>query len=517
MKKPHVQQRTERRISAALRLVMVAVLLVAQIALVFLLSDVLKQRMALAYSALELLAAVVAVTIWSRPGATSYKIGWVMLVLFVPVVGVILYLLWNGARQSKRLDLKKLPRPEEPLAQQEQAKSELERLRQAMPYWYPAAAGLDRKGFLVYRNTAVKYLPSGEAYLNTMLDDLEHAERFIFLEYFIVAEGEIWDRLSDILCRKSGQGVEVKLIFDDFGSMLRLPNEKVEALTRAGVEVKIFNPVHHYVNRLYFNYRDHRKITCIDGDTAYTGGANIADEYANIVERFGYWKDCGVRLEGEGAWGLTREFIYMWERMDGELHSEHDYYRPVHHVAAQGFCQTLVDGPDDNPDAPAEDLFLQLISRARQSVYVTTPYLAIDEPMMKALCLAGDSGVDVRLMMPGIPDHKFAYLVAESYFEELMEHHVKIYTFTPGLIHGKTAMADREVAFVGSVNMDYRSFQLHFECGEVLYGVPAIESLLEDMDRIVDSSELMTPQRMAERPVWRRLLGTVLRLFAMWM
>ena len=517
MKKPHVQQRTERRISAALRLVMVAVLLVAQIALVFLLSDVLKQRMALTYSALELLAAVVAVTIWSRPGATSYKIGWVMLVLFVPVVGVILYLLWNGARQSKRLDLKKLPRPEEPLAQQEQAKSELERLRQAMPCWYPAAAGLDRKGFSVYRNTAVKYLPTGEAYLNTMLDDLEHAERFIFLEYFIVAEGEIWDRLSDILCRKSGQGVEVKLIFDDFGSMLRLPNEKVEALTRAGVEVKIFNPVHHYVNRLYFNYRDHRKITCIDGDTAYTGGANIADEYANIVERFGYWKDCGVRLEGEGAWGLTREFIHMWERMDGEMHSEHDYYRPVHHAAAQGFCQTLVDGPDDNPNAPAEDLFLQFITRARQSVYVTTPYLAIDEPMMKALCLAGDSGVDVRLMMPGVPDHKFAYLVAESYFEELMEHHVKIYTFTPGLIHGKTAMADREVAFVGSVNMDYRSFQLHFECGEVLYGVPAIESLLEDMDRIVDSSELMTPQRMAERPMWRRLLGTVLRLFAMWM
>lgn len=325
MKKHQVQQRTERRISAALRLGMVAVLLVAQIALVFLLSDVLKQRMALAYSALELLAAVVAITIWSRPGATSYKISWIMLVLFVPVVGVILYLLWNGARPSKRLDLKKQPRPEEPVAQQEQAKSELERLRLTMPQWYPAAAGLSRKGFLVYRNTGVRYLPSGEAYLNTMLDDLEHAERFIFLEYFIVGEGEIWNRLSDVLCRKSGQGVEVKLIFDDFGSMLRLSSEKVEALTRAGVEVKVFNPVHHYVNRLYFNYRDHRKITCIDGDVAYTGGANIADEYANLVERFGYWKDCGVRLEGEGAWGLTREFIYMWERMDGEMHSEHDY------------------------------------------------------------------------------------------------------------------------------------------------------------------------------------------------
>ncbi len=517
MKKPQVQQRTERRISAALRLVLVAVLLLAQIALVLLLSMVLKQRMALAYTALELLAAVVAIRIWSRPGATSYKIGWIMLVLFVPVVGLILYLLWNGARQSKRLNLKKLPRPEEPLARQEQAKADLERLRQTMPYWYPAAAGLDRKGFSLYRNTEVRYLPTGEAYLRTMLDDLEHAERFIFLEYFIMAEGAIWERLSDILCRKSAQGVEVKLIFDDFGSMLRLPNEKVDILLRAGVEVMVFNPVHQYVNRLYFNYRDHRKITCIDGDVAYTGGANIADEYANIVKRFGYWKDCGVRLEGEGVWGLTRVFIYMWERMDGEMHREHDYYRPVHHAVAQGFCQTLADGPDDNPAAPAEDLFLQLISRARQSVYVTTPYLAIDEPMMKALCLAGDSGVDVRLMMPGIPDHRFAYMVAESYFEELMSHHVKIYTFTPGLLHGKTVMADREAAFVGSVNMDYRSFQLHFECGEVLYGVPAIETLLEDMDRIMDSSELMTPQRMAARPVWRRVLGTVLRLFAMWM
>ena len=517
MKKHQVQQRTERRISAALRLGMVAVLLVAQIALVFLLSDVLKQRMALAYSALELLAAVVAITIWSRPGATSYKISWIMLVLFVPVVGVILYLLWNGARPSKRLDLKKLPRPEEPVAQQEQAKSELERLRLTMPQWYPAAAGLSRKGFLVYRDTGVRYLPSGEAYLNTMLDDLEHAERFIFLEYFIVGEGEIWDRLSDVLCRKSGQGVEVKLIFDDFGSMLRLSSEKVEALTRAGVEVKVFNPVHHYVNRLYFNYRDHRKITCIDGDVAYTGGANIADEYANLVERFGYWKDCGVRLEGEGAWGLTREFIYMWERMDGEMHSEHDYYRPVHHVLSQGFCQTLVDGPDDNPDAPAEDLFLQLITRARQSVYVTTPYLAIDEPMMKALCLAGDSGVDVRLLMPGIPDHKFAYLVAESYWGELMRHGVEIDIFTPGLLHGKTVLADGKMAFVGSVNMDYRSFQLHFECGTLLYGTAASQPLAEDMARIAASGERMTMKRWKSRPWYHKALGTLLRLFAMWM
>ena len=196
---------------------------------------------------------------------------------------------------------------------------------------------------------------------------------------------------------------------------------------------------------------------------------------------------------------------------------EYDYYRPLHHPLEQGFCQTVVDGPDDNPNNAAEDLFLQMIGRARREVYITTPYLAIDEPMLKALCLAAESGVDVRLIMPGIPDHKFAYLVAESYFDQLMAHDVKIYTFTPGLVHGKTVLTDRETAFVGSVNMDYRSFQLHFECGEVFYGTPAIETLLEDMDTTMARCAPMTPERMAERPFWRRAMGTVLRLFAMWM
>ena len=517
VRKPKIQQRTERRISAALRLVLVAVLLAAQLSLVFLLSLLLKQRAALAYTILEVLAFAYAVYIWTKPGTTSYKVGWIFLILFLPVVGLILYWLWNGGYQSKRLDLKKLPLPQEPAYKLEESRLNIEKLRQLTPQWAGLASYLNSKGFSLYRNTRATYLQTGKIFLEDMLDAMERAERFIFLEYFIMAEGELWDRLTDILRRKSGQGVEIKLIFDDFGSMMRMPAEKVEALRRAGVEVIVFNPVHHYVNRLYFNYRDHRKITCIDGDIAYTGGANIADEYADIIQRFGCWKDCGVRLEGEGAWGLTREFILMWERLGGEMHSEHDYYRPMHHAQSDGFCQTVVDGPDNNPDATAEDVFLQMISRARQTVYITTPYLAIDESMIKALCLAGDSGVDVRLMMPGIPDHKFAYQVAQSYFPELTEHGVKIYTYTPGLIHGKTVMVDREAAFIGSVNMDFRSFQLHFECGEILYRMPAIESLLEDMDQILQQSELVTQERIKARPWYLRVAGDVLRLFAMWM
>ena len=518
MHKPKIQQKTERRISAGLRLVLVAVLLLAQIALVILLSRVLRQRMAMAYTALELLAIVVAVRVYMKPGrSTSYKLGWILLILAVPVAGLILYWLWNGDRQQKRLDLKKLPLPTESDGRLGRSAAAIEKLRRRYPQWGKLASYLSQHGFLLYQNTRATYLPTGEAYLNDLIERAGQAERFIFMEYYIMAEGQIWDRLTEIFRKKAGEGVEIKIVFDDFGSMMRMPAEQVERLRRMGVQVKIFNPVHHYVNRLYFNYRDHRKIACIDGDTAYTGGANIADEYANLIRRFGYWKDCGIRLEGEGAWGLTKQFISLWQQMGGGMEEELDFYRPQGHVEAPGFCQPMADGPDNNPVNTAEDTFLQLISSANQSVYLTTPYLAIDEAMVRALCLAGDSGVDVRLMMPGIPDHKIAFFVAECYFGELLAHGVKIYRFEPGLLHGKSVMVDRQAAFVGSVNMDYRSFQLHFECGTVLYDMPAIESLLEDMDRIIDSSSRLTHPEWSKRPWYHKLIGTVLRPFAMWM
>lgn len=518
MKKYHVQQKTERRISAALRLALVAVLLLAQIALVFFLTHLLRQRMALAYMVLELMALVYALRINSRSGGSSYKLGWTLLILSVPVVGLILYWLWNGDHPQKRLDLKKQPPPQESEAAWERSRLQVEKLRREHPEWARLASYLSRQNFPLYSGTDAVYLPTGEAYLEDLLEQLARAEHFIFMEFYITAQGQIWDRMMDIFRRKAGQGVEIKLIFDDFGSMLCMPGETVEELRRMGAEVQIFNPVHHYVNRLYFNYRDHRKIACIDGNVAYTGGANLADEYANLIERFGYWKDCGVRLEGQGCWTLTREFIYLWERMGGTLQQERDYYRPHGDApSSRGLVQPFVDGPDNNPITTAEETFLQLIHSAKRMVYITSPYLAIDEAMERALCAAGDSGVDVRLMMPGIPDHKFAFWVAESYFGTLLEHGVKIYRYTPGLLHGKTVLADREAAFVGSVNMDYRSFQLHFECGTMLYGCPAIEELLEDMDDIIARSQPVTISDWKRRPWHRRLLGTLLRPFAMWM
>lgn len=517
MSKHNVQQKTERRVSVVLRLALAVILLIAQIALVFLLSHVLEKYMAIAYTALELLAIVYAIRVYNRPGSSTYKPGWIVLILALPVVGLILYWLWSGDHQSKKVNLKKIAPPRQSLAQLTNSQNNIDKLRGERPQWARLATYLAGHDFPLYDGTQTHYFASGEAYLDDMLIQMAKAERFIFLEYFIMAEGEIWYRLSKILQEKAACGVEVKLIFDDFGSMLRLHRESVEQLKRAGVEIQVFSPVHHYVNRLYFNYRDHRKITCIDGNVSYTGGVNIGDEYANIVERFGHWKDCGVRLEGEGAWGLCREFIHMWQRMGGTMEHEHDYYRPDGQWQAQGFCQSLSDGPDNNPLAVAEDTYLQMIGSARNMVYITTPYLAISDSMMSALCIAAESGIDVRLMVPGIPDHKFAYLTAECYFGELLRHGVKIYIYEPGLLHGKSVLVDREVGFVGSVNMDYRSFQLHFECGTVLYGTASLEDLLEDMDDVMARSRPLTYTEWSRRPWIRRVLGPVLKLFAMWM
>ena len=308
------------------------------------------------------------------------------------------------------------------------------------------------------------------------------------------------------------------IIVDDFGTLARLSDEMLKKMEAAGIQVETFNPVHRYISRIYFNYRDHRKITVIDGEVAYVGGINIGDEYANIVERFGHWKDSAVRLEGDGAWGFAVQFIQMWKMLGRTLPNEDDFYRSRRQAQeGTGFCQPFTDGPLNNPDNPAEEVYLQLIASANRMLYLTTPYYAVEESMQKALCIAADAGVDVRLMVPAIPDHKLTYMVAETYWGELLRHGVKIYQYTPGFLHSKCVMADREVALVGSINMDYRSFQLHYECAALMYHMPAVEELLEDMDHVMGVSHLYTLEEWSRRPWYRRTIGSVLRLAAIWL
>ena len=517
MKGFQIQQKGERRISAALRIMLVIFLLAVQIALVVAISYFMQEYLALAYAVVQVAALFLAIRIYNEPGELSYKLIWFILLLLAPPVGMILWFLWGGAAQKRHLPQNGKRVTDELESVRKRSALAVEMLTRQLPGWSRTANYLCRRDFQLYQDTRVTYLPEGALLLRELIEQAKKAERFIFLEYFILAEGQLWSELEKILCAKAHEGVEVKIIFDDFGNIKRFRGETIDRLRDAGVEVFIFNPVHEYVNRLYFNYRDHRKIACFDGDVAYTGGVNIADEYANLIERFGYWKDSGVRLEGEGAWGLTASFIHMCINIGGVMHNEHDYYRPHTPVRSEGFCQPFTDGPQNNPDNPAEDVFLQMISSARRFLYITTPYFIPDESVMRTLCIAGDGGVDVRLMLPGKPDHWYADWVAESYFGNLLAHGEKIYRYTPGFLHAKSIMVDREAAFVGSVNMDYRSFELHCECGVMVYGAPMIESLLEDMDAIVDQSHLVTAEEWAKRSVVRRVLEPLLRLFAIWM
>ena len=517
-KAPHTTERTERRISAATCILLCALTVLAQIATSFLLTYFLREKASFVYGCLVFIGAIVAIRVYIRPGSPSYKLAWMCLLLALPVTGMILFWVWGGTHQAKNLSLKKVPPIRQRESQQMESETNLARLRRKSPDWGRLAGYLQKRGFLLYRNTQTHYIKSGEEFFEDLLEHLSRAETYIFMEYYILAEGRLWDRIFEVLRRRAAAGVEVHIIVDDFGTLTRLSDEMLQKMEAAGIQVVNFNPVHRYISRIYFNYRDHRKITVIDGEVAYVGGINIGDEYANIVERFGHWKDSALRLEGDGAWGLAVQFIQMWKMLGETLPNEDDYYRSRHQtVEGTGFCQPFTDGPLNNPDNPAEEVYLQLMASANRMLYITTPYYAVEESMQKALCIAADAGVDVRLMVPEIPDHKLTYMVAETYWGELLHHGVKIYKYTPGFIHSKSVMVDREVALVGSINMDSRSFQLHYECGALMYQMPAVEELLEDMDHVMEVSRVYTMEDWSRRPWYRRMAGSVFRLFAIWL
>lgn len=515
---PHPTERIERRISAAASLSLCALTVLAQIGTTLFLTHFLKAYAAYFYLILEVAAAVVAIRVYLRPGSPSYRLVWMCLLLALPVSGMMLFCLWGGTHQAKQLSLKPVPPVPMRTSVRMASANNLTQLNQWSNTWGRVATYLRKRGFLIYRDTTAHYFPEGSLYFQDLIAHMKKAEIYIFLEYYILAEGQIWDKIFEVLKERAAAGVEVCIIFDDFGNLTRFKDETLQAVQDAGIEIAVFNPVHRYVNRIYFNYRDHRKIAVIDGEYAYTGGINIGDEYANLIVRFGHWKDSGLRLDGEGAWGLACQFMHMWKMMGRTLPNEDDYYRPRNiREGAEGFCQPFTDGPLNNPDNPIEETYLQLMSSAKKMLYLTSPYYAVEEEMQRALCVAADSGVDVRLMVPAIPDKKFAYMVAETYWGELMEHGVKIYKYTPGFLHAKSVLVDREVGLVGSTNMDYRTFQLHYECAVLMYRMPAIEDLLEDMDRIMEESTLYTLEEWHSRSWARKMAAAVLKLGAIWL
>ena len=412
---------------------------------------------------------------------SDYKIIWLVLIGMMPLLGGALYLAFGNKAPAKRMRQRMQAVERQHTADLAQQPGQTDALD-------PASRGLSRYvseygPYPAWKNSTAKYYPCGEAMYPDLLADLEKAERFIFLEFFIVRTGKMWKGVEDILVRKAAQGVDVRLIYDDFGSLLGLPSDFVVKMERAHIRCIPFNPVVPLVS-LVMNHRDHRKIVVVDGNTAYTGGINLADEYINEEERFGYWKDAALRTEGAAVWNFTVMFLDHWNAFRP---SEEDYapFMPqAEALSAQsdGVIQPYGDSPLDE-EALAETVYLNIINQAQRYVYIYTPYFVVGETMLEALKAAAKRGVDVRLVLPGIPDKKLVFRLTRSYYVPLLRAGVRIYEFTPGFLHAKCYVSDDRAAVVGSINMDYRSLFLHFECGALLLYTSQVIALRDDVLR----------------------------------
>ena len=442
------------------------------------------------------------------------KITWLVVVMLLPVFGALLLLFTQaevGHRTLKKTTARALAESRDLLPQQPE---DFLALRQEDP----GAASLSRYtarcgAHPVWRNTEVRYFSLGEYMYEEMLVQLEKAEKFIFFEYFIVDEGKMWGRILDILARKAEQGVEVRVLYDGTNELSTLPHDYPRRLEKLGIKCKMFAPVTPFVST-HYNYRDHRKILVIDGHTAFNGGINVADEYINEVVHYGHWKDTGVMLAGDGARSFTLMFLQMWN-----LDEKKPVYEPYVsvHIAprpqAAGYVMPYGDCPVDD-DKVGEHVYIDLLNRANDYVYIMSPYLILDGELEDALKFAAQRGVDVRIMLPGIADNAFAHGLALTHYKALTEAGVTIMEYVPGYIHAKMFIADGREAVVGTINLDYRSLYHHFECATYLHGCACIPQIREDFLKTQEKCRIMTPELAKAEPVKRKLLGILSKAVA---
>ncbi|MDO4261679.1 MAG: cardiolipin synthase [Eubacteriales bacterium] len=415
---------------------------------------------------------------------SAYKIAWIIVVMGFPLLGGVLYLMIGNKKPSKKLARRMAEVKDGMSATMAQNVPILEEIRASDP----AAAGnvqyIGKYGpYPVWKNTSVRYYPVGEAMFSDMLEDLKKAEHSIFLEYFIIQEGIMWNSILDILEQKVKEGVDVRLIYDDVGCVDLLPFHYADQMEEKGIKCIAFNRFVPFVS-LVMNNRDHRKIMVIDGHTGYNGGINLSDEYINQKERFGHWKDTGVRLHGEAVFNLTLMFLEVWNAFrtpdpDYSVFWPHRWH--PEEFESDGYVVPYADTPLDYEEL-GENVYINILNQAQDYVYIATPYLLISDEMECALCLAAKRGVDVRILMPGIPDKPTVFYMAKSYYPPLLAAGVKIYEYTPGFVHAKSYVCDDRIATVGTINMDFRSLYLHFECGTFLYGCRAVQDVKRDME-----------------------------------
>lgn len=464
------------------------------------------------YAGFMVISVIIVLWIINNNSNPSTKLPWIVLILLFPIFGGIFYIIFGKHRHRKGYRIKTEQSNKkfiENAGKDNGIIDEIEKIdiqtanqcRYIYKYsWIPP-----------FKNTESTYLSPGEVKFEHMLKELEKAEKFIFLEYFIIEEGKMWNSILEILERKAKEGLDVRVMFDDLGCINTLPYKYNEKLKKMGIKCVVFNPFTPALSRA-MDHRDHRKITVIDGKVAFNGGINLADEYINEYEKHGHWKDAAVMIKGEAVWGFTLMFLQNWNFYCPE---DDDYTKFKSHTEnkSDGYIQPFMDTPLDN-ELLSETVYMNIINTACKYIYINTPYLIVDHETVTALLMAAKRGVDVRIVTPHIPDKKFVHIITRAYYPILIEAGVKIYEYTPGFIHSKTFLADDTTGVVGTINLDYRSLYHHFECGTFIYKAECLKDLKKDYIETLKICTPITYDFCTNVSLPTRLARAILRIFA---
>lgn len=499
------------------RTTLIAVLLLVQAAFLIGGFAVLKEHVFLFNQVLGVVSLVILFYILNHRQNASFKIAWIVLILALPVVGVCFYVFTRiqpGTAHLKNKLEREIEMQEPYLRQDKETFSELIEVS-------PENAGLANYTYVygnypIYKDSQVKYFPSGEAKFEELIRQLENAHEYIFMEYFIVDKGIMWDTILEILERKAREGVEVRFMYDGTCSLSLLPPNYGKRLERKGIQCRVFAPLMPFLST-HQNNRDHRKIVVIDGQTAFTGGVNLADEYINERERFGHWKDTAVMVKGPAVNSFVLMFLQMWNVSGKKQTEAGPYLRHVYlynkTLPVEGYVMPYGDSPYDDENV-GERVYMDVLYNAKEYVHIMTPYLILDEEMIAALTYAVKRGVDVKIIMPHIPDKEYAYLLARTYYPLLISEGVEIYEYTPGFIHAKVFTSDNEKAVVGTVNLDFRSLYLHFEDAVYMYKNPEVLNVEKDFQETLAMCHKITLEDCKKYSLPKRIAGAALRIVA---
>lgn len=461
---------------------------------------------------LSFISLLVVVYIINRHDSTSYKLAWAVPILLFPAFGGIMYLYCRVRLGTFRFKRRIENIDERILSLTAKQNNATEDFRESHPSGAPLSQYLENSGFPFYANSVSTYFSSGEEMYDELIKQLSEAKDYIFMEFFIVHEGVMWNGILDILTKKAAEGVDVRVMYDGMGSLTTLPRRYHKTLASYGIKTVVFNPFLPVISTMQ-NNRDHRKIVAIDGKVAFTGGVNLSDEYINAVTRFGKWKDSAIMVRGDAAAAYSLMFLRSWNIFQKEPDFSDKYTVTYPEKASDGYYAPYCDSPFDE-ELVARNVYLNLINRASKYIYIMTPYLILDDELESALSLAADSGIDVRIITPHHADKKYVHMMTRNSYPALIKRGIKIYEYEPGFLHSKNILVDDSCAVVGSVNFDYRSLYLHFECAQLLYDSPSLMQIKEDFQKTFDISLPITKDNCKKDSGLSRLMTQLLKVFS---